>query len=221
MSNKVLTISLVITIVFFILHITSGWGSNKDKDDNPVLLIGDPDSTVSQKGLNMFYEQRAKWVKTLCEILDQRNIDKYSRMSRYRAAFALALLRAPEAVPLLLPCIEEFRDLRGLPKDLRSHSQNPAVAAIIEIGLPAIPHLIEDIKRQPDKLVRSHRAGLIDAILCQRIYTGKFWFEGGKKEWAISLLERESAQEKPGPAKQNLDKVIKELKELWKESLGK
>jgi HEAT repeat protein len=96
-------------------------------------------------------------------LIDPDNTKKYSDQSRCAAAYLLGMLRATEAVPVLSRALANEPG-RKLIFDI-SRYDVPVWTALVRIGRPAVPAMIENIETSDNKILRKKSIDVLCHVL--------------------------------------------------------
>ena len=192
-------------MVYIILtcYLTTSFGQDSSDEDNWKSLILSEDKRERAKGKNMVIEEYNNTVTSLLSVLKEP-IKKYeefyyTKTSRNIAIELLGKLRAKRAVPELINWL--------LPKKGQSPQSDalftecgPAGFALREIGLPAVPHLLEKLKEEGASGLGNECLEVIVDIK-------------GKEETNL-LLKNELERETDAGIKHNINEALIELGRL-------
>jgi hypothetical protein len=137
-------------------------------------------------------EARLQTVRELVSLVDPKNAQKYSEWRRKAAAYVLGEFRAAEAVPVLsralaLPHAEEDHWYKD-------RYYRPYWTALVKIGRPAVPALIENIEASDDDTLRMKSSDVLNHIL------------GGKRR-LLELLTKLKVRGEEGQDKKRVERI--------------
>lgn len=134
-------------------------GSRTDREESDSVLsatdrIGRGERDAQKQAVESVLADRKDLVEALCAVVDQKNAGTYSWEARVAGAYLLGELRAPEAVPSLSSAmVEVLREGSKVVRGLAPPYRSPLAVsnALIKIGRPAVPQMIENIEGSDDK----------------------------------------------------------------------
>lgn len=127
------------------------------------------------RAVDSILRDRRAVIEQLIPLIDPANVKKYSKETRIAAAYALGELRAVEAVPVLSKTLAE-----PLGWEDNIHADRylcPVFEALVKIGQPAVPAMIENIETTNDPVLRRWSLG----VMCHTL--------GGKRR-LLDLLDK-------------------------------
>jgi hypothetical protein len=149
-------------------------------------------------GVRSILEERGRLVQSLMSLCDP----KQDSTSRAAAMYALGKLRAVEACEVLVDHIlfapAPFFGKKP-PEVVELFGAYPARKALIEIGTPAVPHLLKRVRQSPEPFARmfARRAIVeIEGLRCARLILGDALTVEGDAEARQRLEEGLKAIEK-------------------------
>ncbi len=154
---------------------------------------------VQNKAIQQIFDDRLRTVNMLIEIVDQANARRLPANAGRAAAYLLGQLRAPEAVPVLSRALTNVD-----PNIVVFHTDILTDAewmALVEIGRPAVPAMIENITTSDDERLRQRSMGVIVHVL-------------GGKDNLMGLLNR--LMEQKERSKEEKDRLAKSIE--WAQS---
>jgi predicted DNA-binding ribbon-helix-helix protein len=179
--------------------------ANQGAETDAVKKLLSPDADTIDAGIDEIKAERKRQIDALLPLIDSANLKKYSPRTRAAAAYLLGEMRASEAVNLLAQ-----RFASGNEPDLRSmYDMNrldaPFWTALVEIGRPSVPALLDLVQKTDDKDIRFQTLMALDHIL------------GGKAHVAETLakLKAKAAADAGAEAKEKvarLDAAISDLR---------
>jgi len=147
--------------------------------------------------------ERKDMVRKLIELVDPANAEKYCDKTRIAAAFLLGEFRAREAVPVLSKALRKPLG-PGVGLDASLYSQS-IFGALVKIGRPAVPAMIENVEGSDDEMLRKRSLGVLSRVL------------GGKRR-TLELLAKLQARAKDEKKIERIKAAIKYTQEHFKEN---
>jgi HEAT repeat protein len=141
-------------------------------------------------------------VKVLISFVDPVNAKKYSDETRCASAYLLGEFRAIEAVPVLS---QDLVDEPGPKNTLRTDRYTaPVWTALVRIGRPAVPAMIENIEASDDRILRKKSLDVLYHVL------------GGKRR-VLELLTKLQGKTKDRSKIQRVQSAIQHTQAHFKE----
>ncbi len=109
-------------------------------------------------------QDRSELIKRLIPLIDPANAGKYPELTRRAAAFLLGEFRGVEAIPVLAKALAD-PELERTSSDGSPYDFWTVFAALIRIGRPAIPAMIENIETSDNELLRQKSMLVVGGIL--------------------------------------------------------
>lgn len=155
------------------------------------------EARIRDSAVDAILAERKATIERLIPLIDPANAEKYSDETRAAAAYLLGEMRASEAAPVLAKALAD-----QIGRDLVSNFDrydDPVFGAIIKIGKPAIPALIENVRSTDDESFQYVSLAALGQIL------------GGGWERVKTLLEKlvEQAQDEE-PANREISRRLRE-----------
>jgi len=147
--------------------------------------------------------EREDIVRKLIELVDPANAEKYSDETRSAAAFLLGEFRAREAVPVLSKALRKPLG-PSVSWDISPYNR-PILAALLKIGRPAVPAMIENVETSDDSMLRTRSLDVLWRVL------------GGKRR-TLELLAKLQARAKDEKKIERIKAAIKYSQEHFKEN---
>jgi HEAT repeat protein len=132
-------------------------------------------------------------VNELIPLIDPANSEKYNNGTRVAAAFLLGKFRAVEAVPVLARALANEPE-QGEKPDI-SRYDAPVWTALVRIGRPAVPAMIENIEASDNRILHIKSLDVLYHVL------------GGKRR-VLELLTKLKVQAKDHPEIQRIKASI-------------
>ncbi|NQT11737.1 MAG: hypothetical protein HQ582_03245 [Planctomycetes bacterium] len=142
-------------------------------------------------------------MEQLIPLIDPANAKEYSDETRCAAAYLLGKLRAVEAIPVLSRALadEPGRKMRhGI-----SRYDAPVWSALVRIGRPAVPTMIENIETSDHRMLRIRSLGVLNHVL------------GGKRR-LLELLAKLEKRTDDKETRRRLQECITRVREHYKET---
>jgi HEAT repeat protein len=153
-------------------------------------------SAEREGAVQSLLSQRKELVEALCEIVHQKNAQRYTAETRAAAAFLLGEMRAPEAVEALNSALAD-NPVSPLFKPDASPYDFSVSTALAKIGRPAVPEMVKNLRNSDDRLLlRWTVVILVDTL--------------GGREHTLELIGRLIEQEQEPAIKERL-KAAKNL----------
>jgi|WetSurMetagenome_2_1015567.scaffolds.fasta_scaffold24945_1 hypothetical protein len=170
---------------------------------NGITLLQAKDQKMRLEGQRLLLDQRKQIVSSLIAVLDKEAPDASWGDPNTTPSLAISVLgelRAPEAVHVLLKwAVAE--DVPFIDNALAAGSRpSPAFLALVKIGKPAEPALLDSMRLKPEKAIWGISIGILKEI-------------EGVKCAAIILEEAIAEEAADSPAKEHLQAALKKLKE--------
>ena len=168
-----------------------------------VKKLGAKDARVRDKAVDAILRDRKLIVEKLIALADPVNAKKQTYETRAAAAFVLGELRAVKAVPVLSKAMPEVGD--------RVHSEIsrfsvPFWNALVKIGRPAVPVMIENIETSDNRILRIDSLGVLNHVL------------GGKRRLLELLAKLETRAAKDKRKQQRIQAAATWAKKHYKET---
>ncbi|HEV7281183.1 MAG TPA: hypothetical protein VGN57_13350 [Pirellulaceae bacterium] len=107
--------------------------------------------------------ERKATIERLIPLIDPANAERHRKETRWAAAFLLGEMRAVEAVPVLAKALDRsMGPQNGL--DLSPYDE-PVFNALVRIGRPAVPALLENLRKSDDRILRERSLLVLYHIL--------------------------------------------------------
>jgi hypothetical protein len=163
----------------------------ENQEASLALRLSSDDQSVRFETAQGILDEREELVKELCEIVHHTNADRHPAKARATAAYLLAIVRAPEAVPALSSALGD----RIMPEHRTRivPFQADAYEALIQIGRPAIPQMIDNLRLSDNVEVRGYSTVVLHEVL-----------GAPAKERLLELIHRLLEREEDPKAKERL-----------------
>lgn len=152
----------------------------------PIDNLRSENSKTRDQTVDAVLRNRKSVIEQLIPLIDPANAKNYSDETRSVAAYLLGELRATEAVPVLSRALADPPG-RNIFPDI-SRYDTPVFHALVKIGRPAVPALIEHVKTSDNETLRKNTLDVLYHVL------------GGKRrllELLVKLSELETDKESP------------------------
>ena len=204
LKKKWLTVCSIILILVALVGATTGGRQEDHEKRMPGQIEGllSKDSRVRESSVDSILQDRLGIMKQLILIMDPANAQKYSDETRCAAAYLLGEFRAIEAVPVLSRALANEPG-RKTTWDI-SRYDVPVWTALVKIGRPAVPAMIENIETSDNRILRIKSLDVLNHVL------------GGKRR-LTELLTKLKARAKDLPRIQHIEAAIQRTQEHFKE----
>jgi hypothetical protein len=194
-----------ITVALIVLLGTTKGTVQQDKKKEPVGQIAgllSQDSRIRDQAVDSVLQDRRSIINKLIPLIDPANDMKYSDETRCAAAYLLGMLRATEAVAVLSRALADGPG-RKVGKDI-SRYDVPVWTALVKIGRPAVPAMIENIETSDNKILRKKSLDVLCHVL------------GGKRR-VLELLTRLKARAEDQLIIEHIEAAIQHTQVHFKE----
>ncbi len=204
-KKKWLAGCFIVLISLALSGVTTG---GRQEDDEKGLLgnkieeLLSKDSRVRDRTVDSILQDRLGIVKQLIPLIEPANAQEYSDETRCAAAYLLGEFRAIKAVPVLSRALADEPG-RKLISDT-SRYDVPVWTALVKIGRPAVPAMIENVKNSDNKILRKKSLDVLIHAL------------GGKRR-ITELLTKLKAQTKDPSKIQHINAAIQHTQEHFEE----
>lgn len=155
----------IVPIIVLAAAVTLFMAAKGEAETTPTLVddLRSNDPKVRDSAVDELLNSRKAMIDQLLPLVDPDNSRQYSDDTRCAAAYLLGELRAVEAVPVLS---KAMRDPPGR-KMIESISRYdaPIFTALVKIGRPAVPAMIENLENSENVNIRHDSALVIGHIL--------------------------------------------------------
>ncbi len=160
------------------------------------------DARIRDRTVDSILQDRRAIVDKLIPLVDPANAEKYSDETRCAAAYLLGEFRANEAVPVLSRALADEPG-RKTTWDA-SRYDVPVWTALVKIGRPAVPAMIENIETSNNRILRKKSLDVLYHVL------------GGKRR-ITELLAKLKVRAKDRSKIQCIEAAIQHTQEHFKE----
>lgn len=154
--------------------------AEQPQEPDNVALLTSKDTDVRDRAVDSILADRAEIVKQLTNFIEPANAEKYSDETVVVAGYLLGEFRAKEAVPALSRALRKPRGRRWSTTDINRYDM-PMWTALVKIGRPSAPAMIENIETSDSKRLMNESATVLWHVL------------GGKKR-VLELLDKLEAR---------------------------
>lgn len=203
--NRKWLVGCVITVTL-IVFLAATMGSHHQ--DEKKALAGQIKSLISQdsrtrdRAVDSILQDRQAVISELIVLIDPVNTKKYSVQTRCAAAYLLGMFRASEAVTVLSRALANEPEQREI-SDI-SRYDAPVWTALVRIGRPAVPTMIENIETSDNRILRIKSLDVLYHVL------------GGKRR-VLELLTKLKEQAKDRPKTERIEAAIQHTQAHFKE----
>jgi len=160
------------------------------------------DSQTCDRAVDSILQDRQAVISELIVLIDPVNTKKYSVQTRCAAAYLLGMFRASEAVTVLSKALANEPEQREI-SDI-SRYDAPVWTALVRIGRPAVPAMIENIETSDNRILRIKSLDVLNHVL------------GGKRR-VLELLTKLREQAKDRPKTERIEAAIQRTEAHFKE----
>lgn len=128
-----------------------------------VRLLQSEDARVRNQAVDGILQDRNRTIEQLIPLIDPANAAKYGGEGRAAAAYLLGEFRAVEAVPVLSKALADERGLTLI--DDTSRFDAAVWTALVKIGRPAVPAMIENIETSDNRILRIKSMDVLNHVL--------------------------------------------------------
>jgi hypothetical protein len=144
--------TLILLVTFTIFIVSFSYSVEKKEDIKTNLMSKNP--LLCMTTCSKLILERKNIIKVALEILKEKDINKEFRGPYYNSIKLLEKYRAKEAVEILAKIIEYIPERYESDEKLSIEWFHPAARALVEIGQPSIPEMMEIIKKSKSKKQR-------------------------------------------------------------------
>lgn len=197
---------IVLTVTILLLGLAGGSSSNEQEERvmEHIKKILSKDVRTRNQGVDEILQDRKITIEKLIPLIDPTNATKYSDETRCAAAFVLGELRAIEAVPVLSMALANEPGPKI--KDDISRFDVPVCTALVKIGRPSIPAMIENIETSDNEILLNKSMDVLNHVL------------GGKRRLLELLGNLEVRAAKNELKAQRIKKAAKWAQDHYQES---
>ncbi|MCH7559628.1 MAG: hypothetical protein IIB56_19555 [Planctomycetes bacterium] len=175
---------------------------DKKKSMDQIEGLLSQDSRTRDQAVDSISQDRSAIINELIPLIDPANSEKYNDGTRCIAAFLLGKFRAVEAVSVLSQALANEPEQIAI-SDI-SRYDAPVWIALVRIGRPAVPAMIENIETSDDRILRIKSLDVLNHVL------------GGKRR-VLELLTKLKVQAKDRSKVQRVQSAIQHTQAHFKE----
>lgn len=175
---------------------------DKKKPMGHIEALLSQDSRIRDQVVDSILQDRSAIISELIPLIDPANSEKYNNGTRGVAAFLLGKFRAVEAVSVLSKALANEPEQREI-SDI-SRYDAPVWTALVRIGRPAVPAMIENIEASDNRILRKKSLDVLYHVL------------GGKRR-VLELLTKLKGQAKDHLEIQRIESAIQHTQTHFKE----
>ncbi len=195
----------IVLISVALFGVTTGGRQEDDEKGLPGQIEGllSKDSRVRDSSVDSILQDRLGIVQQLIPLIDPANAQKYSDETRSVAAYLLGKFRASEAVPVLSRALADEPGVELIFNRSRYYDV-PFWTALVRIGRPAVPAMIENIETSDNAVLRKRSLSVLYHVL------------GGKRR-ITELLTKLKVRTKDRAKLQRIEAAVQHTQEHFKE----
>ncbi len=201
-KNWLMGCMICITLFLFLPAMKGNKQSEEKEPMGQINGLLSQDSRIRDQAVDSILQDRRSIVNKLIPLIDPANTKKYSDQTRCAAAYLLGMLRATEAVPVLSRALANEPG-RKLISDI-SRYDVPVWTALVRIGRPAVPAMIENIETSDNKILREKSIDVLNHVL------------GGKRR-VLELLTKLKARAEDRQIIEHIEAAIQYTQAHFKE----
>ncbi len=201
-KNPLMGCMICITLFLFLPAMKGNKQSEEKEPMGQINGLLSQDSRILDQAVDSILQDRRSIINKLIPLIDPDNTKKYSGQTRCAAAYLLGMLRATEAVPVLSRALENEPGRRYI-SDI-SRYDSPVWTALVRIGRPAVPAMIENIETSDNRILREKSIDVLYHVL------------GGKRR-VLELLTKLKARAEDRLIIEHIEAAIQYTKEHFKE----
>jgi hypothetical protein len=169
---------------------------------DPAKSLLSQDARIRDRAVDSMWQDRQAIIDDLIALVDPDNADKYTDQTRCAAAYLLGMFRSVKAVPVLSRALADEPG-RMAASDI-SRYDAPVWTALVRIGRPSIPAMIENIETSDHDIVPKKSLDVLCHVL------------GGKRR-VLELLARLKTQAEDRRQVQRIEFAIQHSQAHFKE----
>jgi len=169
---------------------------------DPAKSLLSQDARIRDRAVDSMLQDRQAIIDDLIALVDPDNADEYTDQTRCAAAYLLGMFRSIKAVPVLSRALADEPG-RMDTSDI-SRYDAPVWTALVRIGRPAVPAMIENIETSDHDILRKKSLDVLCHVL------------GGKRR-VLELLARLKAQAEERRQVQRIEFAIQHTQAHFKE----
>jgi hypothetical protein len=161
LATAVLAIACPVGVVYVL---ASGVEGDKEQSVKPFDDLSARDEQTRDRAVDKILEDRRSVIDRLIPIIDPANAAKYNNETRCAAAYLLGEMRAVEAVPILANTLAKPPG-RQFSSTLSRYYDGPVFNALVKIGRPAVPSMIQNLAGTDHPAMRESSLGVLLHVL--------------------------------------------------------
>jgi len=169
---------------------------------DPAKSLLSQDARIRDRAVDSMWQDRQAIIDDLIALVDPDNADKHTDQTRCAAAYLLGMFRSIKAVPVLSRALADEPG-RMDTSDI-SRYDAPVWTALVRIGRPAVPAMIENIETSDHDILRKKSLDVLYHVL------------GGKRR-VLELLARLKTQAEDRHQVQRIEFAIQHSQAHFKE----
>jgi hypothetical protein len=194
--------SIALTSIMLFAVTKGAIQQDKTKPMGHIEALLSQDSRTRYQAVDFILQERSAIIHELIFLVDPANAKQYNDGTRVAAAFLLGKFRAIEAVPVLSKALANEPE-QGEKFDI-SRYDAPVWSALVRIGRPAVPAMIENIEISDNRILRKKSLDVLCHVL------------GGKRR-VLELLTKLKVRAKDHPEIQRIEAAIQHSETHFKE----
>ncbi|MCH8854428.1 MAG: hypothetical protein IID41_17515 [Planctomycetes bacterium] len=156
------------------------------------------------EAVDAILHSRKAFAEELVRLIDPDNAAQHRENTRSAAAYLLGELRDPAAVPVLARALREQPDRIVMNPPRRNRYAAAVWTALVKIGRPAVPAMIDNIEGSDDRYLRDQSLYVLNHVL------------GGKRR-VLELLAKLEARSKTDATTQRIRSAASWVSSHFKE----
>ena len=155
-------------VVAFLLAVATGdTVDDKEKKDVPDVIadLKSNDAQSRDRAINTIMRDRKEIIEHLISVVDPANAKQHSDDTRCAAAYLLGKLRTEEAVPVLSKVLADQLGGGKTCGNMMSPYDFPVPEALVNIGRPAVPAMIENLETSDKDRLRANSISVLYHVL--------------------------------------------------------
>jgi len=163
-KNWLMGCMICITLFLFLPAMKGNYKRSEEKEPmGQINGLLSQDSRIRDQAVDSILQDRRSIINKLIPLIDPANTKKYSDQTRCAAAYLLGMLRATEAVPVLSQALANEPGRKYI-SDI-SRYDVPVWTALVRIGRPSVPAMIENIETSDNRILRKKSIDVLYHVL--------------------------------------------------------
>ncbi len=199
-------VTVVAAVIVMLSATASADSSPKGKEEETVSGIENlcsEEPRTCDAAVDAILKGRLATVQQLLPLIDPANATHYSDRARCAAAYLLGELHAVEAVPTLSRALADEPGRKMRSRSCRFDA--PVWNALVKIGRPAVPTMIENVEKSDDGTLRIKSLDVLNHVL------------GGKRR-LLELLAKLESRADDKEIRRRIEECITWSREHYKEN---